>query len=486
MDHKLGALQSILQIKKQQHISILPCLADSYLPLLITQVYNLLTQSSVSTRRTLSEDNEDFVLAQTQGRRRMIHPAFLPALRLPLGNRGSNLSYRCRRTESRRPPLAAWEDILPPQPPPSQQLSNLLASHPTRIAQLHLCAIHGSESLAYANASSSITTSLPIPCESKSDTELVRDTFSFIQALPCPNPVSLVDASVISRVLDGVKSALNIDQMQCNTLTAKIKETCGLRVSRLEVILSVLRELNYSVLATEIVDTETTSRYMRLSGALYVMEGMGDDLGNWGNGIGLWDGREGEVKRLSCTPCTALCIAHGVGVECFVERNTYDGVCVRNSDRADMVLGEDYPEDTQERTVVPWELTADDVLDLSDAMLKSTLKKYDIPTRAMEARVDLLRKFVKLMDEVQRRELGIILAAEQGRYQLASDFQKGRSKRGLLLNELKEAEKREEWNTVLKLSERLRVLEDCTMDITAEPGSYSKLLDRDDWYRPNR
>lgn len=413
----------------------------------------------------------------------LLRPADRISYRLRLRHRPS------KHPPARQTPRAAWEDCVPPPLSPAQQLSTLHSLHPTQSSHLQLCALNPGASLAYATASS-LSSSLPIPCESRSDVELVRDTLAFIQALACPNSVSLIDASVLARVLDGIKNGLRIDHVRCNTLTARVREVCGVRVSRLEIILCVLRELNLRVLAAELVDVETVATSVCLQGGLYVVEGRGDDLGTWGVGIGLWEEGRGEVTRVPCTPAVAICVAHGVGVDCFVQRDLYEMVAVRNADRERIIASTTENAQGEDRInlpfVIPWELTAEDVIRLSDSTLQNTLTRYNIATRALENRADLLRKFVKLMDETERRELGILLSAEQGRYGLAAELQRGRSKRGVVLNELKEAEERGEWNTVMKLGEHLRHLENGVMDITAEPGSYGGLLDRDEWYRPNR
>lgn len=90
------------------------------------------------------------------------------------------------------------------------------------------------------------------------------------------------------------------------------------------------------------------------------------------------------------------------------------------------------------------------------------------------------------MDEVQRREVCIALAAERGRFGAAAELQEGRSRRGRLLEELREAEGRAAWGEVVRIGRELHCVQDGIADVTAEPGSYDPYLDRDEWYRPNR
>ena len=200
------------------------------------------------------------------------------------------------------------------------------------------------------------------------------------------------------------------------------------------------------------------------------------------------------------SPGFGVALGNVAGVEVAVERDLYEMASVSVNDMVSVyeargmvpvvekLVDEELPEQVEvgREIVIPWELTASEVDVLSETQLRKSLRRYGVGVTQRESRESLLRKFVGLMDEVQRRELGVLLAARDGMYALAGELQAGRSKRGVLLKELQEAEKNGNWSEVIKLGMRIRRLESGIMDVTAEPGSYSRDLDRDEWYQPNR
>jgi hypothetical protein len=136
--------------------------------------------------------------------------------------------------------------------------------------------------------------------------------------------------------------------------------------------------------------------------------------------------------------------------------------------------------------IVPWDVSYKEVMSLSDGALRSSLRTALIAVRSQEDRRSLLRKFADMMDEVERRELLIELAAEDALWGLAAELQRGRSERGVLVRRMREAEGCADWDEVFRLKCEVDRMRACLADPTQEPGSYDPYLDQDPWYKPSR
>lgn len=134
----------------------------------------------------------------------------------------------------------------------------------------------------------------------------------------------------------------------------------------------------------------------------------------------------------------------------------------------------------------PWVTDFRTALALSDDVLRFSLKSVGIAVTTTESRVTLLRKYAENMDEVERRELLIQLAADADLFALAGKLQAGRSERGNVVHQMREAEARGDWDEMFRLKVEADRMKDAVADTTQDPGSYDPYLDADPWYRPNR
>jgi hypothetical protein len=138
------------------------------------------------------------------------------------------------------------------------------------------------------------------------------------------------------------------------------------------------------------------------------------------------------------------------------------------------------------RVVAPWDVTYTDAMALSDASLRASLRAERVMVHSQESHRSLLLKFADLMDEVERRELLIKLAAEDELWGLAAELQRGRSDRGKLVHRMRAAEDQADWDEVFRLTCEVDRMKSCIADPTQEPGSYDPYLDQDPWYKPSR
>lgn len=202
---------------------------------------------------------------------------------------------------------------------------------------------------------------------------------------------------------------------------------------------------------------------------------------------------------LPCHPAIALALANVANVACYISRDIFASASVTIHDMDTVYESHEGVtfELPHEATPTPdkagasvagpaCKLLAEDVFQMSSCVLRAQLRAEGVAVTSTEARESLLAKLAPRLDEVQRRELGILHAAKEGDYRRAAELQKGRSRRGELLEELRRSEREGEWGKAVRLGGVIRGIEGGIMDVTAEPGSYQRDLDRDEWYRPNR
>lgn len=135
---------------------------------------------------------------------------------------------------------------------------------------------------------------------------------------------------------------------------------------------------------------------------------------------------------------------------------------------------------------IPWECCYKDVLLLSDDCLRASLRDVGVPVTSTEERSVLLEKYSELMDEVERREMLIELAAQNGMYAVAAELQEGRSERGKIVKRMREAQARGDLDESFRLKITADHMKSLCADFTQCPGSYDPYLDQDPWYRPSR
>lgn len=274
--------------------------------------------------------------------------------------------------------------------------------------------------------------------------------------------------------------------------------------SRVDVLVGVVARLRARVVAAAVQEVEGVEPgAVVLSGFLYVEAESARLYGDV-----LYSGR---IERVACSPVVAVSLSDALGKPCYMERALADVASVLVTNMAEVLeapgkvpvrtenddnydgnayeLQSSSSSDTQSAQSMQnaiWEMKAADVIDMADSALRDCLQRNDVGVTSSESHTSLMRKFIGLMDEAERRELGIMLAADSELYGLAAELQASRSKRGQLTAEMREAEKKGDWNKVFRLNEKINLLLDQTADCTAEPGSYDPYLDCDEWYKPNR
>lgn len=218
-----------------------------------------------------------------------------------------------------------------------------------------------------------------------------------------------------------------------------------------------------------------------------------------------------ESCRAQCTPALAVSLCTLRALPCYVHSALYDATKVFVGNLSD-VLRAPHITPVQESSLEclsdaingydvfyksrndlgeecfpnPETVKAPEVVNLTNDQLRGSLRAAGVPVTSTEERRSLLRKFCSLMDETERRELAISIAANSEMYGLAAQLQKGRSKRSLLIQQLREAERKEDWDEALALKLKIDLLKSQTADPTADPGSYDPYLDQDEWYKPCR
>lgn len=438
----------------------------------------------------------------------------LPARCLPVAAR--------QHVASRAAIRAQWQKYFLPPDASIPSLDILQTSFPKHVHLAFLLGIDAEKKTAFItmheklatrrppHATSSFALPLPLPIPAHKACLLLNDVFKHVYATPMASSEPLIanDASFVTSLLPvALCRHLSIDHISANQLASDLKLSSNPLCNRAAVILSLLRTANARIAAAALLEApSTTSNELHLQGVLYVEQCIAS----------LYNERvfSGPVPVL-VDPHFAVALANAVGCSCLLQTDTFHDASVRinhmdstfascgrnvvdcasvcpdlpDCDPENDEYGESDPALAPKLGAMPkeiWGMTAADILDLSDEQLRSSLRSQNVAVLRKESRESLLGKIVEFMDEVQRRELGIVLAAQQEMYGLAAELQKGRSVRGRLLTELREAEKRGAWEDVVDLAAELKLIERQTHDITAEPGTYDRNLDQDDWYRPTR
>lgn len=491
-----------------------------YIPFL--KAPRLEQRSSIYILRFLTKMNSDMGFASSQVLSRKSRCAqIFPSAVCP----ERTASWTSRRSlglspkENRGLVFAQWQESLLPEDPTIPSLGIIHKNFPSKYAQGFLLGTDDAKQLAFITAhshrsarrpSSSLSSyALPIPLSSpkRKSYMLLRDTLAHVYAIPESEGTAFrpTDSSCVTSLLPpAVSRYLGINHITANEVLSTIYndfETIQNRAAFLEAVISCC---GARIVAAAII--ESTSRgpqgQMSITGVLYVENCLGTAIGEK-----LYSGTD----AIQVEPDFALCLATATECECFIETNVFNSGCVQIDDMRDVYASCGYrivrpltdrsaDEDTQKYqgglyqqrgrawiTNNPiWQWTASDVMELSDNELRQALREHDVGVRHNESVESLLRKVADLMDEVQRRELGIILAANAGMYTLAAELERGRSKRGKLIAELRELEELGRWSEVAQVASEIKRLESQTHDVTLEPGSYNPDLDQDDWYRPCR
>lgn len=317
---------------------------------------------------------------------------------------------------------------------------------------------------------------------------MVKDMFAFVYGTPGGTASRMLGGLAFASELipEGVTRALGVGRSEIMDAGRRVLEKKRRKggLNRAEGLWELLGELGCRVVACSVEEVEHLGgeSLIQLGGFLFVEHPAG-----------------GALERMQCSIVEAVVCANVGRIGCFMERAIYDGGCVRVKDMIEVFEGrgavrvllkegwcEILDASERKRTWRAEELKAEDVLGMDDNQLRAVLTAGGVGSTKGEEKMSLLRKLVVLMDEVERREVGIWLAAESGMYGVAAQLQRGRSKRGLLMERMREAEREGKWGEVVRLGSELKMLESQIADITAEPGSYNRDLDQDEWYRPNR
>lgn len=126
------------------------------------------------------------------------------------------------------------------------------------------------------------------------------------------------------------------------------------------------------------------------------------------------------------------------------------------------------------------ELRAMPVVKLAAVLLASGVSSLPRPREATPERLRALA--LPLLDEALQNQLQLSDAIDREDYEEAQRLVGSKSRRQLLMEELGEAIAAEEYERADALQEKLAVLTDARMDVTAPEGSYDRYLDADDWY----
>lgn len=322
-------------------------------------------------------------------------------------------------------------------------------------------------------------------------------------------PTLVPNASMVTSLIPReLHSFLGIDHISANSILCSLSTDAKHRIgwNRATNVLAIVHACQARLAGAAIIDAPSYNNgasTVSVGGVVYVEKCVASMYG---------ESIYSDPVGVAVDASFAVAVANAAEVPCFLDRHMFDVCSVRIEDMQGVfkscgnrpvtvernhVLdsaaafveygGQSEQSDANPKVVGElWQLTADDVLSLSDGQLRAALRREEVAVRDKESRPSLLGKLVPFLDEVHRRDLGIRLAADQEMYQLASSLQQSRSPRGILFDKLREAEKQQNWTQVAKIAAELKRLEQQTQDITAEPGSYNRDLDQDDWYRPCR
>lgn len=417
-------------------------------------------------------------------------------------------------------PVAQWQTSVFQPDPSVPSLASVQDNFPSNFHTAFLLGLDTTQQNAFitphestsgqrpAYSTTSLAFPLPLPTPPRQATLLIRDVFEYIYSTPntaSSQPFIPADTSFVTSLLPAsLRRLLSIDHISANSIAAKIlSEPTPLR-NRAEVIRALLEAADARIQACAITELpSTTTDLLRVTGVLYVQRCVAK-LYN--------DKVFSKAVPVVVDAHYAVVVANTIACPCFLQVDLFEDACVRIHDMPTTFAScgrhvvkitqapalssltgppaetDDTSCTSQNRSapVEIWRMTASDILALSDEQLRSMLRSQDVAVLRNESRDSLLSKVVHFMDEVHRRELGIVLAAQQEMYGLAADLQKGRSRRGRMLTKLREAEQQGAWEDVVRYATEVKIMERQTHDITAEPGSYDPNLDQDDWYRPNR
>lgn len=459
-------------------------------------------------------------------------PSLLSFVNLRGVSRTAYRGDRCRLTvtcsSDASNDTSRWQQSMLPSDPSVPSLSTFYDLHPRVYCHLFLLGFNVEEQVFYVTSHdvlehptvrpsypiSSYSLVFPLASESSSPQSVLavlKDTFTFLYATPFEQDKSFAKASTAlldSLLPTSIRRHLQIDNIRANDIVqqlVKSHSTWNLS-NRTETIIRILAICETRVVAAAITERETVQQQENsvcLTGVLYLETRIGKLYGE-----SVYTKPYGV--RVDCY--FAIALANAARCPCFLSNDLFRSASILVSDMADVYascgfhpvlpkqseiqgegdVGSGEDERTEQtRQAAPvvgeiWQLTADDVLALSEDQLRDALRNEGVAVRNDESIDSLRGKIVPFMDEVHRREVLIAVAAERGMFDVAANLQKGRSKRGKLLQELKDAEADGNWGRVTEVAAQLKRIENKTQDVTMDPGTYNPDLDQDDWYRPCR
>lgn len=390
----------------------------------------------------------------------------------PLNNSCPHRNARPHTLCKPLPIASSWNDQLFPDQAPKQLLTNLQTSATTHttlklhtLTNTHLHAIDTSSDQA-----------LPIPLQSEQQRHLLLDAVSLLHFIEPQTPVPPQSAALITSVVPSpLRRFLGLDAAACNHI-AQLNVRHG-RVNRATVLRETLRACGVKCLAAVVREAPGLGQNFALDAALFLA----------------WADDRNNVMQLSVSAPIAVALAALSNKPCYVRRDIIHKAAhpihsLHQLEQPAPPQSEAQRQSTpsQTPTINAWELLADDVLNLKQPQLLNLVRQCGIPVRSDQPREQLLRALLDHMCEVQRRELLIAIAAERGRYDWAAQLQAQRSDRGRLWSEMRRLEEEGCYTEALQVAERLRRLEQNLHDVTQDPGTYDRDLDRDEWYRPTR
>lgn len=420
---------------------------------------------------------------------------------------------------NKRPAIAQWQQTLLPSDESIPKLEQIYSSFPTRFAQAFVLGVDATKQFAFITAHyhrsarrpaappSSYALPIPLSCPTNNSFMLLHDALTHIYAIPESSSQTFLPASassVTSLIPSTFCHYLGINHITANDIiTSYMFMNLGSVRNRARFLEVILHICGVKVAATALIEVESNVRQnqMNITGVVYVQRHEGSLFG---------ERLLSDVVAVEVEPDFALSLATTVECECFIETIVFSSGSVHVNDMTNIYASYGYKPVVAETLTVAdeefvqksernnqgkhiwitnspiWQWNASDVMLLSEDELRNVLREQDIGVRQNESKESLLAKVSDLMDEVHRRELGIMLAAKAGMYGLAAELQRGRSKRGRLVAELRELEQNGRWSEVARVAEQIKRLEAQTHDITLEPGSYNPDLDQDEWYRPCR
>jgi hypothetical protein len=313
------------------------------------------------------------------------------------------------------------------------------------------------------------------------------------------NTSSISEIQVVWTLFRARELLTDVHRVACSDSPLRARESAGPGpfTSTLDVVVRACEAdgtLRLVCAGVEEVAGVETGR-VRVTGVLYVARSAM---------CGESDADEASAVRVEClSPAVAVSLAAAAGVPCFILRDLFDVTSVRVSnfdscglhepavvEAADtqppvppMEVGQGGACGDEDVAVTPWECDSVRALGLSEDTLRVSLRAVGVAVVMSESRDSLLRKFVSLMDETERREVLIQIAASKEMFGLAGELQAGRSERGKLREQM---QKTADVNELFQLQREANRRREQLADPTQEPGSYDPYLDQDPWYKPSR